>query len=122
VNTSNEISQQVAKIARCFGIFDCIPCARAVMDFLVKQGIQGKQIKLDTGSQDDRYGRIYDDRVGQLISTTGYHEGIEIEINGEKLVFDNLYPDGIVRSDWISNFYTPIVEEGGQFQVTEINF
>lgn len=92
------------------------------MDFLVEQGIQGKQIKLDTGSQDDRYGRIYDDSVGQLISTTGLHEGIEVEINGQKLVFDNLHPDGIIRSDWINNFYTPIIDEGGQFQIAEIDF
>jgi Papain fold toxin 2 len=122
VNTSDEIRQQVTIIASRFGFFDCIPCARAVIDFLVEQGIQGKQIKLDTGSQDDRYGRIYDDSVGQLISTTGYHEGVEIEINGQKLVFDNLQPDGIIRSAWISNLYTPIVDEGGQFQIAEIDF
>ena len=124
VNLSRDdwLCQEVIRIASGFGIFDCIPCARAVKEFLVRQGVQGKHIKLDTGSQDPLYGRIYDDSVGELIATTGHHEGIAIEVDGEEVVFDNIHFEGIPRSVWMQNLYSPILETGGEFQITEIDF
>lgn len=89
---------------------------------MVEQGVQGKQIKLDTGSQDPLYGRIYDDSVGELIATTGHHEGVVVEIEGEEIVVDNIHPEGISRSVWMQNLYSPILEVGSEFQVTEKMF
>ncbi|MBE9014517.1 hypothetical protein IQ250_30455 [Pseudanabaenaceae cyanobacterium LEGE 13415] len=120
VNDLNYI--QIGQIARAFGIFDCIPCARAIKAFLVERGIAGTHIKLDTGSQDPIFGRIYDDSIGELIATTGHPEGIEVLVDGQKLVFDNVHTQGIDRSDWIQNLYSPLLETGETFRITEIEF
>jgi hypothetical protein len=116
------VCQEVIRIASDLGIFDCIPCARAIKEFLVAQGVQGRHIKLDTGSQDPLYGRIYDDSVGELIATTGHHEGVAIEIDEQEIVFDNIHCEGIPRSVWMQNLYSPILEAGREFEVTEIEF
>ena len=116
------VYQQIVKIASSFGVFDCIPCSRAIKQFLVERGIPGKQIALDTGSQDPIYGRIYDDSIGELISTTGHHEGIAVDIDGEEIVFDNLHPEGLPRTIWSQNLYSPILEISRDFQITETNF
>ncbi|BAY20406.1 hypothetical protein NIES2100_01470 [Calothrix sp. NIES-2100] len=122
LSSNDPVFQEVVRIASGFGIFDCIPCARAIKEFLREQGIQGKHIKLDTGSQDPLYGRIYDDSVGELLATTGHNEGILIEIEGQEIVVDNIHPQGILRSLWMQNLYSPILEVGKEFQVTEKMF
>lgn len=122
LNRDDAIYQQIIEIARNYGIFDCIPCARAMKEFLVSQGVHGKHIKLDTGSQDPIYGRIYDDSIGELIATTGHHEGILIEIDGIEVVFDNIHYQGITRLRWMQNLYSPILDVGKEFQITEIYF
>ena len=122
LSSNDPVFQEVVRIAIGFGIFDCIPCARAIKEFLVEQGVQGKQIKLDTGSQDPLYGRIYDDSVGELIATTGHHEGVVVEIEGEEIMVDNIHSEGIPRSVWMQNLYSPILEVGREFQVTEKMF
>jgi hypothetical protein len=119
---TDEAYGQIEAIASQFGIFDCIPCARAIREFLEEQGIPGKQIQLDTGSQDPLCGRIYDDSVGELIATTGHHEGIAIEVDGQELLFDNIHPQGLRRAIWIQNLYSPCLDEGRFFQITEIEF
>lgn len=122
LSSNDPVFQEVVRIAIGFGIFDCIPCARAIKEFLVEQGVQGKHIKLDTGSQDPLYGRIYDDSVGELIATTGHHEGVVVEIEGEEIMVDNIHSEGIPRSVWMQNLYSPILEVGREFQVTEKMF
>jgi hypothetical protein len=37
------VYQQIVKIASSFSIFDCIPCSRAIKQFLVERGISRKQ-------------------------------------------------------------------------------
>lgn len=122
LNSNDPVFQEVIRIASGFGIFDYIPCARVIKEFLVEQGVRGKHIKLDTGSQDPLYGRIYDDSVGELISTTGRHEGVVVELEGEEIVVDNIHPEGILRWLWMQNLYSPILEVGREFQVTEQMF
>ena len=122
LSRNDPICQEVIGIASSFGIFDCIPCARAIKEFLIEQGVQGKQIKLDTGSQDPLYGRIYDDSVGELIATTGHHEGIILEIEGQEIVFDNIHFEGIPKLIWMQNLYSPILEIGEDFKIVEIPF
>jgi Papain fold toxin 2 len=118
----DEVYRQIGAIASQFGVFDCIPCARAIKGFLEEQQISGKHIKLDTGSQDPLYGRIYDDGVGELIATTGHHEGIAIAVDGQELIFDNIHPQGLIRATWIQNLYSPLLDEGSFFQITETEF
>ncbi|NJP09990.1 MAG: hypothetical protein HC866_11345 [Leptolyngbyaceae cyanobacterium RU_5_1] len=122
VSRSDSVLRQITDIARGFGVFDCIPCARAIKEFLIEQGVDGKHIKLDTGSQDPLYGRVYDDSVGELIATTGHHEGIAVVVDGQEIVFDNVHPEGITRSAWMQNLHSPLLDIGGTFQVTEIEF
>ncbi len=122
LSSNDPVFQEVVRIASGFGIFDCIPCARAIKEFLVEQGVQGKHIKLDTGSQDPLYGRIYDDSLGELIATTGHHEGVVVEIEGDEIIVDNIHSKGIPRSVWMQNLYSPILEVGREFHVTEKMF
>ena len=122
MNKEDIIYQQIIAIASSYGIFDCIPCARAIKEFLIRQSIHGKHIKVDTNSQDPIYGRIYDDSIGELIATTGHHEGVIIEINNVELVFDNIHHQGIARLNWIQNLYSPILDVGLEFQITETYF
>lgn len=119
---NHNLQQQITKIAQTFDIFDCIPCARTIKIFLIKNNIKGKQIIINTGSQDPIYGRIYDDSIGELISTTGTHHGIEINVNGESIIFDNIHHQGIKKLDWLNNLYSPLLDEGKQFEITEIDF
>lgn len=122
LSRSDRICQQVTQIASSFGIFDCIPCAKAIKELLIEQGVLGKHIKLDTGSQDPLYGRIYDDSIGELIATTGHHEGISIEIDGQEIVFDNIHSQGILRSVWMQNLYSPLLDAGGRYEIIENEF
>lgn len=122
LSSNDPVFQEVVRIASGFGIFDCILCATAIKGFLVEQGVQGKHIKLDTGSQDPLYGSIYDDSIGELIATTGHHEGVVFEIDGEEIVVNNIHSEGIPRSVWMQNLYSPILEVGREFQVTEKMF
>lgn len=122
LSRSDPVYLEVIKIASSFGIFDCIPCARAIKYFLIEAKIRAKQIEIDTGSQDPIYGRIYDDSIDELIATTGHHEGIAIEIDGIEIVFDNIHHQGIPRSVWLENLYSPILDEGRDFQIEETIF
>lgn len=122
MNRDDIIVKLITYTASRYGIFDCISCAQEIKQFLVAQGVNGKQIKLDTGSQDPHYGRIYDDSIGELIATTGHHEGIAIEVDGIETVFDNIHHQGIPRYIWIQNFYSPFLESGQEFEITEILF
>jgi hypothetical protein len=119
---SDSAYTEITRIARAFGIFDCIPCAREIKAFLIQQEIHGVHLKIDTGSQDPMLSRIYDDSIGELIATTGHHEGIEIRVEGRALVFDNIHAEGIPRSVWLENLYSPFLETGEAFRITEIVF
>lgn len=122
VGRNDEISRNITRIAQKYGIFDCIPCSRELRAYLIARNIRGKRIIVDTGSQDPRYGRIYNDSIGELISTTGHHEGIILVIDGEETVFDNCHPDGISKTLWLQNLYSPILEIDRAFQIVEIEF
>jgi hypothetical protein len=119
---TDPIIQEISKIARGFDLFACIPCARAIQQFMMSQNVSGVKIQLDTGSQDSIYGRIYDDSIEDLIATTGHHEGILLMIEEQQIVFDNIHVTGISKAAWLANLYSPIFEIGRTFQVTETSF
>ncbi|MEI1378319.1 papain fold toxin domain-containing protein [Nostoc sp. UHCC 0926] len=101
------IHSQLSAIAQQFPIFECVPCAIALRQFLIDQNISGKQITLFTGSTEDPFCNIYHKRLRQNISINERHEAIAVEIDGQELIFDNIHSDGISRVDWINNLYCP---------------
>jgi len=98
------LHQQITAIAECFQLFECIQCATAIEQFLISQNVHGKIVTIDTGSSKKPFGNIYHDRLQQNISTNGRHLAIAVEINSQELIFDNIHPEGIFRSDWIQYF------------------
>ncbi|MEH1834774.1 MAG: papain fold toxin domain-containing protein [Nostoc sp.] len=44
--------------------------------------------------------KIYHKRLRQNIFINGRHEAIAVEIDGQKLIFDNIHPEDISRVDW----------------------
>jgi hypothetical protein len=114
-----QLRRQVASIAGCFQIFECIQCAEAIEQFLKTQGIRGKLIRISTGSSEEPFGNIYHEGLQQNIATNGQHEGIALTIEDIELIFDNIHHQGIPRRIWLNNFYCPIKDLGGNFQIEE---
>ena len=98
--------EELKEIARGYANLECIECAFAIKQYLIQQGIEGYLIKISTGANlDPRNSFLYDDSVpGDAISETGYHEGICVTIDGMEIVFDNHHPEGIPKTEWLSNF------------------
>ncbi|MBC7971078.1 MAG: hypothetical protein H7Z11_13330, partial [Verrucomicrobia bacterium] len=94
----------------------------AIQQFLSAQNISGKRIILSTGTTNEPFCNIYHDRLQQNISQNGRHEAIAVIINQRELIFDNIYPEGSSRADWINSFYSPVQDLGGEFGITEIVF
>ncbi|MBD2679884.1 MULTISPECIES: papain fold toxin domain-containing protein [Nostoc] len=117
--TNASLQNQLSAIASQFQVFECVPCAIVLRQFLIDRKISGKQISLFTGSTEDPFCNIYHERLQQNISINGRHEAIAVEIDGEELIFDNIHPEGIPRVDWINNLYCPAQDLGGNFQITE---
>ncbi|MBW4518184.1 MAG: hypothetical protein KME16_00430 [Scytolyngbya sp. HA4215-MV1] len=118
----SSLHQQLTQIASRFQRFECVECADAIRQFLNTQGIPGKQILLFTGSTQKPFCNIYCDLLQQNISINGRHTAIVVNLNGQEWVFDNIHPQGISRVDWINSFYSPVLDLGGEFQMTETEF
>jgi Papain fold toxin 2 len=103
----DELRQQIAVIANCFHLFECVECAAAIQQFLIAQNIPGKSISLFTGSTKEPFCHIYHNRLQENISTNGRHQAIAVEIDGQELIFDNIHPAGISRVEWSENLYCP---------------
>jgi Papain fold toxin 2 len=129
-NKDLSIEQQITDIADNFPIFSCFDCGAAIKNFLVNQRIPGKQILLSTGSTQKPFCNIYCDRLGQNISINGKHTAIAVSIllqrgsanDGQERIFDNIYPQGISRVEWINSFCSPIQDLGRDFQIDETEF
>ena len=116
------IERQITDIADNFPIFSCFDCAAAIKNFLLKQKVPGKQILVSTGSTQKPFCNIYCDRLGQNISINGKHTAIAVLISGQERIFDNIYPHGISRVEWINSFCSPIQDLGQDFQIDETEF
>ncbi|MDF5727141.1 MAG: papain fold toxin domain-containing protein [Rhizonema sp. PD38] len=91
--------EQVRALACEYKNFECVECTFAIKEYLVSQGINGKQIKLYTGSGIGRDSYIYDDNVpGDAISINGRHQAISIYINEVETIFDNHHHNGICKT------------------------
>lgn len=117
-----ELRQQIEDIASKFKLFECVECAEAIKQFLIERDIKGKHVKLFTGSTEEPFSNIYHEVLAENISINGRHEAIAVYINGEELIFDNIYSQGVFRRTWLNNLNSPVQDIGGSFQVTEIDF
>ena len=88
----------------CFG-GGCDYLADQIEDYLieVEDPDAGIRIKLDSGNPN---GQIIHNETKNVIGTSGFHEGTIINSNGENLVIDPIYTDGISESEWIKKFST----------------
>jgi Papain fold toxin 2 len=121
-NKDLSIERQITDIADNFPLFSYFDCGAAIKKFLVNQKIPGKQIFLSTGSTQKPFCNIYCDRLGQNISINGKHTAIAVLINGQERIFDNIYPQGTSRVEWINSFCSPIQDLGRDFQIDETEF
>ena len=99
--TDSQIDQEIGNIVSQFQLYQCYECARAVMQWLTDNEIEGKVIELKTRYHDEDY--IISDRIGndQSITINGKHYGVEVRGR----VFDNLSPQGMTRDDWLKDFH-----------------
>lgn len=121
---SQEQLNQIKQIVDEYDNFYCIKCADALQSYLQSQKINGKRIKLYTGSMRKPNNYIYDDSIGgDAISENGRHQGIAIIINQVEIVFDNHHPLGVTKQEWLLNlqFYNKLFFNQ-EFQITEENF
>ncbi len=98
--------QDLAKIANSYPNLQCVQCAFAIKNYLQREEIKGKLIKINTQANlDYRNCFLYDDSIGEdAISETGYHEGVIVIIDGVEIVFDNHHPEGMPKKEWLANF------------------
>jgi hypothetical protein len=45
-----------------------------------------------------------------------------LSIEEQQIVFDNIHVEGIPKTTWLDNLYSPLFEIGRTFQVTETSF
>ncbi len=121
-DSDSSLQAEMTAIAEGFPLFTCVDCAKALRDFLIDRKISGRQISLHTGSTQKPFCNIYCDRLQQNISFNGRHVAIAIVIDDHELIFDNIYPQGISRVEWINSFYSPIQDQGQDFRITETEF
>ena len=87
-----------AKVAEKFDIFDCVPCAKALVKAFKAQKITGEVIELESGEGFFR-NIISKTLNNQAISTNGRHVGVKV---GD-MVYDNIHKAGIPYADWIND-------------------
>jgi Papain fold toxin 2 len=110
--TDEEVYREVGKIISRFELYQCYECARAVIQWLTDNGIEGKMIELRTRYRDEDY--IISERLGsdESITINGKHYGVEVRGR----VFDNLSSEGMTRDEWLSDFHC----QSEEFVVTEV--
>ncbi len=106
-----EVYYAISTIVVKFPLLECDKCAKAVMQWLAKNSIEGKIIQLRTKRRNEVF--ITSDRwnPNESITENGTHYGIEVLGR----VFDNLSAEGMTREDWLRDFHCPseqfIIEE-----------
>lgn len=119
---------EVRQIARRYRNFQCVSCSQAIQSYLTREEIKGKLIKISTLTDRLPFSIITNPAGSdRQISTNGFHQGVVVEMSTElgtlETVFDNLYPNGIAKDDWLKSFGGPLVEDfNGKFAVTQTEF
>jgi uncharacterized protein (UPF0371 family) len=112
--SNEEIYREIGKITANFELYKCDECAKAVMQWLQENGIQGKVILIRTKKRKEYYilsTRLDRRGIDDSITLNGKHYGVEVR----GLVFDNISTEGLTKKSWIKDFHCPseefIIEE-----------
>ncbi|MBW4476356.1 MAG: hypothetical protein KME54_05645 [Tolypothrix brevis GSE-NOS-MK-07-07A] len=106
--SDDDIYQEVGKIVANFRILKCYECAQAVMQWLAKNGIEGRVIKIQTAYGEDYIisTRLESQGIIDSITLNGIHYGVVVK----ERVFDNLSTEGLPTEDWLNDFQCPSEE------------
>ncbi|MDX2212419.1 MAG: papain fold toxin domain-containing protein [Oculatellaceae cyanobacterium bins.114] len=99
--STEEIYQKILTIVAPFSLLECIQCARAVMEWLVEHGIEGKILRLKTKRRSELFMTSDRHTPNESITENGTHYGVEVL--GQ--VFDNLSTVGLSRDEWLQDFH-----------------
>lgn len=125
---TEEQIEEVRRIARKYPNFQCLQCSQDIQRYLQIEVINGKLIKISTNTDRLPFSIITNPAGSdRQVALNGFHQGVVVQIETElgriETVFDNLYPDGIPKQEWIDSFGGPLVEDfNGKFTVTETQF
>lgn len=110
--TKDEVFQEIARIISGYTVFQSVECAEAIKAWLKVNDVRGVHLQI---SALGRIKFIVSDRWragGESIAQTGVHPGIETY----GMVFDNLSPTGLTRSDWLQDFDCA----SGEFKIEQL--
>ena len=118
----------IAALARTFGILQCEACADAIQIALVQRGESARRVEVAIprfGGM-GMIGHIYADSgrfAGQNIATNGRH--VAIEYLGR--MYDNNFPEGVSRDDWLEQLVTQFgtirdAVQSGAMTLSEVPF
>ncbi|MHC5828930.1 MAG: papain fold toxin domain-containing protein, partial [Nostoc sp.] len=98
--SQEEVYYAISVIVVKFPLLECDKCAKAIMQWLAKNGIEGRIIQLRTKRRNEVF--ITSDRwnPNESITENGTHYGVEVLGR----VFDNLSAEGMTREDWLRDF------------------
>ena len=124
---NEEQLNEVRQIAKKYRNFQCVSYSQAIQSYLTKQEIKGKIIRISTVPDRLPFSITNPAESDRQIFTNGFHQGVVIEMSTElgtfETVFDNLYPNGIPKNEWLKSFGGPLVEDfNGEFVVTQTEF
>ena len=102
------VPEIISKITRKFDNLECEECAEAVVKELQSLGIKGEII--DVKATVTKYGGLWSDKEGKVISTNGFHRAILVD--GK--VYDNIHKTGTNFSEWWSDLIVPV---GGKKEI-----
>jgi uncharacterized protein (UPF0371 family) len=119
--SNEEIYREVGKITVKFELYKCHECAKAVMQWLQENRIQGKVILIRTKKRKEYYilsTRLERRGIDDSIILNGKHYGVEVR----GLVFDNISTEGLTKESWIKDFHCPseefLIEELSESKVS----
>jgi hypothetical protein len=104
--TDQQVYEAIAGITEEFDILECLECARAILEWMKKNQVEGVVLKLRTRYRDEDFivsRRLEGQGITESVTANGTHYGVEVR----GLVFDNLAINGMTRSDWMKDFSCP---------------
>jgi heterodisulfide reductase subunit C len=114
--SDQQVYEAIAEIIEEFDIFECLECARAILEWVRRNNVEGVVLKLRTRYRDEDFiisRRLERRGIAESVTANGIHYGVEVR----GLVFDNLSLDGMTQTEWINDFSCP----SDQFTVEELD-
>ncbi|MEH2066502.1 MAG: papain fold toxin domain-containing protein [Nostoc sp.] len=112
--SQEEVYYAISTIVVKFPLLECDKCAKAVMQWLAKNSIEGRIIQLKTKRRNEVFITSNRCNPNESITENGTHYGVEVLGR----VFDNLSTEGMTREDWLRDFHCP----SEQFVFEELEF